>query len=96
MAEACYSAQASTTAQVVTEIGKLSFKTNENGQYTHDAIPILARGMERIMKGTYNPCDAGKGMSGLLIQNAYGPKSNNQSRQRQFSKKQKRLPQRQQ
>jgi hypothetical protein len=29
------------------------------------------------MKGTYNPCcDAGKGMSSLLIQNAYGPKSN--------------------
>ncbi len=28
------------------------------------------------MKGTYNPCDAGKGMSGLLIQNAYSPKSN--------------------
>jgi len=28
------------------------------------------------MKGTYNLCDAGKGMSGLLIQNAYGPKSN--------------------
>ena len=31
---------------------------------------------QRIMKGTYNPCDAGKGMSGLLIQNTYGPKSN--------------------
>ena len=28
------------------------------------------------MKGTYNPCNAGKGMSGLLIQNAYRPKSN--------------------
>jgi hypothetical protein len=28
------------------------------------------------MKGTYNLCDAGKGMSGLLIQNGYGPKSN--------------------
>jgi hypothetical protein len=28
------------------------------------------------MKGTYNPCDAGKGMSNLLIQHAYGPKSN--------------------
>ena len=28
------------------------------------------------MKGTYNTCDSGKGMSGLLIQNANGPKSN--------------------
>ena len=76
MAEACYSARASTKAQVVAEIGKLSFKKNENGQYTHDAIATLARGIERIMKGTYNPCDTGKGMISLLIQNAYGPKSN--------------------
>jgi hypothetical protein len=28
------------------------------------------------MKGTYNPCDTEKGMSGLLIQHAYSPKSN--------------------
>ena len=28
------------------------------------------------MKGAYNPCDTGKGMSGLLIQNAYVTKSN--------------------
>jgi hypothetical protein len=76
MAEACYSAQASTKTQVVAEIAKLSFKKNNNRQYTHDAIATVARGIKRIMKGTYNPCDAGKGMSGLLIQNAYGPKSN--------------------
>jgi hypothetical protein len=76
MAEACYSAQASTKAQVVAKIAKLLFKKNDNGQYTHDAIATLACGIERIMKGTYNRCDAGKGMSGLLIQNAHGPKSN--------------------
>ena len=76
MAEARYSARALTKAQVVAEIAKLLFKKNDNGQYTHDMIATLARGIERIMKGTYNPCDAGKGMSGLLIQNAYGPKSN--------------------
>jgi hypothetical protein len=76
MAEACYSARASTKAQVVAKIAKLSFKKNDNGQYTHDAIATLACGIERIMKGTYNPCDAGKGMSGLLIQHAYGLKSN--------------------
>ena len=73
MAEACYSARASTKAQVVAEIAKLSFKKNDNGQYTHDAIATLARGIRRIMKGTYNPCGAGKGMSGLLIQNTYSP-----------------------
>ena len=77
MAKACYSARASTKTQVLTEIAKLSFKKNDNGHYTHDAITTLARGIERIMKGIYNPCDTGKGMSGLLIQNTYGPKSNN-------------------
>ena len=76
MAEACYSAQALTKAQVAAEIAKLLFKKNDNGQYTHGAIATVAHGIERIMNGTYNPCDAGKGMSGLLIQNAYGPKSN--------------------
>jgi hypothetical protein len=76
MAEACYSAQASTKAQVVAKIAKLLFKKNDNGQYMDDAIATLARGIKGIMKGTYNPCDAGKGMSGLLIQHAYGPKSN--------------------
>jgi hypothetical protein len=76
MAEACYSAQASTKAQVVAKIAKLSFKKNDNGQYMHDTIATLAHGIEHIMKGTYHPCDAGKGMSGLLIQNTYGPNSN--------------------
>jgi hypothetical protein len=76
MAEACYSARASTKAQVVAKIEKLLFKKNDNGQYTHDAIATLANGIECVMKGTHNRCDAGKGMSSLLIQHAYGPKSN--------------------
>jgi hypothetical protein len=76
MAEVCYSAQASTKAQVVAKIVKLLFKKNDNGQYMHDAIATLACGIKRIMKGTYSPCNAGKGMSGLLIQHSYGPKSN--------------------
>ena len=76
MAEACYSARAATKAQVIAEIAKFSLKKNDNGQYTHDKIATLARGIKQIMKGTYNPCDAGKGMIGLLIQHAYGPKSN--------------------
>jgi hypothetical protein len=76
MVEACYSARASTKAQVVAKIAKLLFKKNDNGQYMHDVIATLAHGIERIMNGTYNPCDARKGMSGLLIQHAYGLKSN--------------------
>ncbi len=42
----------------------------------HDVIATLAHGIECIMKGTYNPCDAGKGMSSLLIQHACSPRSN--------------------
>jgi hypothetical protein len=76
MEEVCCSAQALTKAQVVAKIAKLLFKENDNGQYTHDGIATLARGIEPIMKGTYNPYDTGKGMSRLLIQHAYGPKSN--------------------
>ena len=76
MVEACYSAQASTKAQVVAKIAKLLFKKNDNGQYMHNTIATLSQGIKHIMKGTFKPCDAGKGMSGLLIQNAYGPKSN--------------------
>jgi hypothetical protein len=60
----------STKAQVVAKIAKLSFKKNNNGQYTHDTIATLARGIECIMKGIYKPCGTGKGMSGLLIQHA--------------------------
>jgi hypothetical protein len=52
MVEACYSAQASTKAQVVAKIAKLTFKKNDNGQYMNDAIAMLARGIEHIMKGT--------------------------------------------
>ena len=52
MLEACYSARVSTKAQVVAKIGKLSFKKNENGQYTHGAIATLGQGIEGIMKGT--------------------------------------------
>ena len=61
-------------SSVIAEIARLLFKKNDNGQYTHNAIATLARGIKRIMTGTYDPCDAGKGMIGLLIQNAYGPK----------------------
>ena len=39
-------------------------------------IATPSRGIKSIMKGTFNPYDAGQGMSGLLIQNAYGLKFN--------------------
>ena len=38
MAEACYTARATTKQQVLDGIDKLTLQTNEHGQYTHDAI----------------------------------------------------------
>ena len=52
-------------------IAKLSFNKNETRQYRHNAVATLAHGMKCIMKGTYNLCNAGKGMSNLLVQNVY-------------------------
>ena len=76
MAEACYSARVSTKTQVVAKIARLLLEKTENGQYTHGAITTLAHGIEHIMTGINNPCDTGKGMRSLLIQNAYRPKFN--------------------
>ncbi len=41
MAEACYTARATTKQQVIKGIGKLALQTNKHGQYTHDAILLL-------------------------------------------------------
>jgi hypothetical protein len=38
MAEACYTARATTEQQVLDGIDKLTLLTNEHGQYTHNAI----------------------------------------------------------
>ena len=43
MAEACYTARATTKQQVLNGIGKLTLQTNTNGQYMHDAILLLEK-----------------------------------------------------
>jgi hypothetical protein len=57
MAEACYMAQATTKQQVLGGINKLTFQTNEHGQYMHNAILLLRQ---------FNPSNPGKGMVKLL------------------------------
>jgi hypothetical protein len=66
MAEACYTAQATTKQQVLDGINKLTLQTNEHGQYMHDAILLLQKGIQRILVSQFNPSNPGKGMVKLL------------------------------
>jgi hypothetical protein len=66
MAEACYTARATTKQQVIEGIGKLALQTNEHGQYMHDAILLLQKGIRCILVSQFNPSNLGKGMEKLL------------------------------
>jgi hypothetical protein len=66
MAEACYTAQATTKQQVLDGINKLTLHTNKHGQYTHDAILLIQKGIQRVLVSQFNPSDPGKGMVKLL------------------------------
>jgi hypothetical protein len=66
MAEACYTVRATTKQQVTRGIGKLTLQTNKNGQYTHDAILLLQKGIRRVLISQFNPSNPGKGMEKLL------------------------------
>ena len=67
MAEACYTARATTKQQVLDGIDKLTLQTNEHGQYMHDAILLLQKGIQRVLVSQFNPSDPGKGMVKLLM-----------------------------
>jgi hypothetical protein len=66
MADACYTARATTKQQVLDGIGRLTLQTNEHGQYTHDAILLLQKGIRRVLISQFNPSDPGNGMAKLL------------------------------
>jgi hypothetical protein len=66
MVEACYTARATTKQQVFDGINKLTLQTNEHGQYTHDAIFVFQKGIQRSLLSQFNPSDPGKGMVKLL------------------------------
>ncbi len=66
MAEACYTARATTKQQVLDGINKLTLHTNEHGQYTHNAILLIQKGIQRVLVSQFNPSDPGKGMVKLL------------------------------
>jgi hypothetical protein len=66
MAEACYTSRATTKHQVLDGINKLTLQTNELGQYTHDAILLLQKGIQRVLVSQFNLSNPGKGMVKLL------------------------------
>ncbi len=66
MAEACYTARATTKQQVLNRINKLTLHTNKHGQYTHDVILLIQKGIQRVLLSQFNPSDPGKGMVKLL------------------------------
>jgi hypothetical protein len=66
MAEACYAARATMKQQVIEGIGKLTLQTNQHGQYMHNAILLLQKGIRRVLVSQFNPSNPGKGMAKLL------------------------------
>ncbi len=66
MAEACYTARATTKQQVLDAIKKLTLQTNEHGQYTHDAILLIQNGIQHVLVSKFYPSVPGKGMVNLL------------------------------
>jgi hypothetical protein len=66
MAETCYTARATTKQQVIKGIGNLTLQTNKHGQYTHNAIPLLQKGIHCVLVSQFNPSNPGKGMAKLL------------------------------
>ena len=65
MADAAFTARATTKAHVAAKIGKLRLPT-VNGQYTHDAAIQFTLGVNRVLKSTFNPSEPGQGMARLL------------------------------
>ena len=62
MAEACYTARATTKQQVLDRISKLTLQSNKHGQYTHDAILLIQKGIRCVLVSQFDPSDPGKGM----------------------------------
>jgi hypothetical protein len=71
MAKACYTARVTTKQQVLDGINKLTLQINEHGQYMHDAIVLLQKGIQRVLISHFNTSDPGKGMEKLLDDGNY-------------------------
>ena len=66
MAEACYTARATTKQQVLDGINKLTLQSNEHKQQMHDAILLFQKDVQRVLVSQFNPSDPVKSMVKLL------------------------------
>jgi hypothetical protein len=66
MAEACYTALATTKQQVFDGVNKLTLQMNEHGQYTQNAILLLQKGIQRVLISQFDPSNPDKGVEKLL------------------------------
>jgi hypothetical protein len=74
MAEACYTARATTKQQVIEGIGKLTLQTNEHRQYMHNAILLLQKGIHCVLVSQFNPSDRAKAWQNCSkMDQAYSP-----------------------
>ena len=55
-----------TKQQVLLKMNKLTLQTNEQGQYMHNAILLLQKGIRCVLVSQFNPSDPGKGIEKLL------------------------------
>ena len=65
MADACFTARATTREHVRDSIAKLALPTTDSSQYNHDAATTFIAGICPILRETYNPGDPGNGMDKL-------------------------------
>jgi hypothetical protein len=59
-------ARATMKHQVIKGIGKLTLQTNKHGQYMHNPILLLQKGIRCMLVSQFNPSNSGKGMAKLL------------------------------
>ena len=76
MADACFTARATTREHVRSSIAKLTLLTNASGQYNHNHATTFIAGIRRILRETYNPGDPGNGMDKLCMASNASPASN--------------------
>jgi hypothetical protein len=67
MADACFTARATTCDHVCTSIAKLALPITAGGQYNHEDATTFIAGIRRILRETYNPGDPGNGMDKLCV-----------------------------
>ena len=66
MSEAIITARKTARELVETRIGELELRKNSAGQYDHDDIMTLKKGIENVLGSQWNALTPGKGVKMLL------------------------------